>query len=102
MGGMWRPCGVQFPSLLTVNAPLRPQLNRGALEPPIPGRDLGTSQLGRSGRFGRCRVFQPLVDHLVDDTEVARHLRGEELVTLESVFDRLIGLTCVLYINLRS
>ena len=37
----------------------------------------------------RCRVFRPLIDHLVDNAPLHRHFAGQEVVALERVLDLL-------------
>ena len=51
------------------------------------------------GRLGRRHVLGTLLDHLVDDTKIAGHLGGEELVALQRVLNRLVGLTGVLDVD---
>src|SRR5882757_4052791 len=58
-----------------------------------------THPLRLRGLGGR-RVFRTLVDDLVDQTECLGVLGGEELVALERVLDRLVGLAGVLHVDL--
>src|SRR6516165_2071524 len=48
----------------------------------------------------RCRVFRPLIDHLVDNAPLHRHFAGQEVVALERVLDLLERLAGVLHVDL--
>src|SRR6516164_1296092 len=48
----------------------------------------------------RCRVFRPLIDHLVDNAPLHRHFAGQEVVALERVLDFLERLAGVLHVDL--
>src|SRR6516162_831031 len=48
----------------------------------------------------RCRVFRPLIDHLVDNAPLHRHFAGQEVVALERVLDLLEWLAGVLHVDL--
>jgi hypothetical protein len=37
----------------------------------------------------RCRVFRPLIDHLVDNAPLHRHFAGQEVVALERAGSRI-------------
>jgi hypothetical protein len=51
-----------------------------------------------SSRIGGLN--EALLDHLVDDTEIPRHLRGQEIVALQRVLDLLQRLAGVTDVNL--
>src|SRR5258706_712326 len=48
----------------------------------------------------RCRVFGPLIDHLVDNAPLHCHFSSQEVVTLERVLDLLERLAGVLHVDL--
>src|SRR5262249_6480950 len=48
----------------------------------------------------RCRVFQPLIDHLVDNAPLHRHFASQEVVALERVLDLLERLAGVPHVDL--
>src|SRR5437016_14117825 len=48
----------------------------------------------------RCRVFRPLIDHLVDNAPLHCHFPSQELVALERVLDLLERLAGVLNVDL--
>ena len=60
-------------------------------EPPSGTRPPGAARgrIAADAASGLCGLLGPLLDHLIDNAEVARALRGEELVALERIFDRL-------------
>src|SRR6266540_3680209 len=48
----------------------------------------------------RCRVFRPLIDHLVDNAPLHCHFPSQEVVALERVLDLLERLAGVLHVDL--
>ena len=70
----------------------KPRQSRRAAAPAAGSRTLDDLE--------RCRVFRPLIDHLVDNAPLHRHFAGQEVVALERVLDLLERLAGVLHVDL--
>src|SRR5665213_4144721 len=98
-------CGIVTPPNQHESGTFRPP--RGAKAPRVTGitpnrwlKSAARPKTVPSGRLHRRRFFLALVDHLVDNSEIAGHLGGEEFVAFQRVLDRLEGLAGVFDVDL--